>query len=65
MHRVNKIAGERQVFGIFVNQMEGASMYQIDAKGDLIESGNYEEYLNKCFAEFMALQEAAQKELNQ
>lgn len=58
LHRVSTIIGERQVFGIFVNQKEGAPIHQIDIKGDLIETGNYQEYLNKCFAEFQAVQEA-------
>lgn len=56
MHRV-EITEPRVSFGLFINHTEGSSMYQIDDKQNLVKSGTYEQYLEKCFAEFQALQE--------
>lgn len=57
LHRVQRLAEKRMSFGIFINPKAGSDMYQMNENGQPVVIGNYQDYLDKCFSEFKALQE--------
>lgn len=64
LHRVRRLEEERMSFGIFINHTEGSPMYQIDDQNRLSQVGNYDDYLQKCFSEFDALQKQLSEQEN-